>query len=195
MRMTGLEKYFVNRKKKSERNIQILESDLRNIDLKKIKRVLEIGCGAGFVSSYLAENYDIEVYGTDFDNEQIQLANKLQPKSELLYYQVEDATKLSFNDSSFDLVISQYVFHHIPNWKETFKEISRVLIPGGYFNWVDLTISKLVRNIFNPFVKNYGLYTIEDIERCFENYGFIKIMGEKLHHGPLKQYHYLLLSS
>ena len=168
MRMTRLEKYFVNRKKKSDRNIQILESNLRNMDLKKIKRVLEIGCGVGFVSSYLAENYDMEVYGTDYDSEQIQLANKLQPKLERLYYQVEDATKFSFNDSSIDLVISQNVFHYIPNWEKTIKEISRVLTPGGYFNWVDLPIPKLVRNIFNPFVKNYGLYTIEDIERNFD---------------------------
>jgi ubiquinone/menaquinone biosynthesis C-methylase UbiE len=195
MRMTRLEKYFVNRKKKSDRNIQILESDLRNMDLKKIKRVLEIGCGVGFVSSYLAENYDMEVYGTDYDSEQIQLANKLQPKLERLYYQVEDATKLSFNDSSIDLVISQNVFHHIPDWEKTIKEISRVLTPGGYFNWIDLTIPKLVRNIFNPFVKKYGLYTIDDFERYIEINGFRMIINEKLHHGPLRQYHYLLRSS
>ena len=195
MRMTRLEKYFVNRKKKSDRNIQILESDLRNMDLKKIKRVLEIGCGVGFVSSYLAENYDMEVYGTDYDSEQIQLANKLQPKLERLYYQVEDVIKLSFNDSSIDLVISQNVFHHIPDWEKTIKEISRVLTPGGYFNWIDLTIPKLVRNIFNPFVKKYGLYTIDDFERYIEINGFRMIINEKLHHGPLRQYHYLLRSS
>ena len=195
MRMTRLEKCFVNRKKKSKRNIQILESDLLNTDLKKIKRVLEIGCGVGFVSSYLAKNYDMEVYGTDYDSEQIQFANKLQPKLEHLYYQVEDATKLSFNDSSIDLVISQNVFHHIHNWEEAIKEISRVLITGGYFNWVDLTIPKIVRTIFNPFVKNYGLYTIDDVERCFEINGFRMIINEKLHHGPLKQYHYLLKCS
>ena len=195
MRMTRLEKYFVNRKKKSDRNIQILESDLRNMDLKKIKRVLEIGCGVGFVSSYLAENYDMEVYGTDYDSEQIQLANKLQPKLERLYYQVEDVIKLSFNDSSIDLVISQNVFHHIPDWEKTIKEISRVLTPGGYFNWIDLTIPKLVRNIFNPFVKKYGLYTIDDVERYIEINGFRMIINEKLHHGPLRQYHYLLRSS
>ena len=87
------------------------------------------------------------------------------------------------------------MFHHIPDWEKTIKEISRVLTPGGYFNWIDLTIPKLVRNIFNPFVKKYGLYTIDDFERYIEINGFRMIINEKLHHGPLRQYHYLLRSS
>jgi cyclopropane fatty-acyl-phospholipid synthase-like methyltransferase len=193
MRMTRIEKYFVNRKKKSAANIKILESDLLLIDLKKIKTVLEIGCGIGFVSSYIAETYNMKVFGTDSDTEQIQLANQLQPESEYLHYQVEDAAKLSFEDSSIDLVISQNVFHHIPEWEQVIKEISRILVPGGYFNWVDLTIPKIVKSVFKPFVKNYGLYTIDDIEKSFKSYGFKKIISEHLLHGPLVQYHYLFV--
>ena len=172
MKMTRFEKRFVNRKKKSERNINKLESDLKLIDLTKIKTVLELGCGIGFVSTYLAETYDYNVYGTDYDPEQIQLAKNLQPKLEHLHFQVEDATKLSFEDSNIDLVLSQNVFHHIPNWGDAIKEITRVLSSGGYFIWLDLTFPKIIKNVFLPFVKSYGLYTIADIKTGFDNYGF-----------------------
>ena len=130
--MTRIEKRFVNRKKKSERNIKILESALNLVDLTKIKSVLEIGCGIGFVSHYLAETYKFDMYGTDYDPEQIRIAEKIQPKIEHLHFQVEDATHLTFEDSSIDLVLSQNVFHHIPHWEDAIKEITRVLSSGGY---------------------------------------------------------------
>lgn len=192
MKMTRIEKHFVNRKKKSEENIKKVLADLNQIETDKIKNVLEIGCGIGFVSSYLAQSYNFNVYGTDYDNEQIQLAKKLQPKLEHLHFQSEDATQLSFKDSSIDLVISQNVFHHIPNWQDAIKEISRVMNSGGHLSWLDLTFPKIVKNIFYPIVKNYGLYTIDDIELCFEKYGFRKISHEQLVHGPLSQHHFLL---
>jgi len=192
MKMTRIEKRFVNRKKKSESNIKILESDLRLIDLTEIRTVLELGCGIGFVSSYLAETYNFKVYGTDSDPAQIQMAETMQPKHKHLHFQVEDATKLSFQNTSIDLVISQNVFHHVPNWEEAIKEINRVLRPGGHFMWLDLTFPKIVRDIFLPFVKNYGLYTIDEIKTSFETHGFNPLFHEHLAHGPMSQHHFVL---
>lgn len=45
----------------------------------------------------------------------------------------EDLTNLSFEDASFDLVVSLEVLEHIPNFEDAVSEISRVLKPGGYF--------------------------------------------------------------
>lgn len=192
MRMTRVEKYFVNRKKKSEWNIKKLRTTFEKIDTEKIKIVLEIGCGIGFVSTYLTASYNFIVYGTDYDIEQIQLANKLQPKLEHLHFQVEDSTKLSFENSSVDLVISQYVFHHIPRWEEAIKEIARVLRSDGYFIWLDLSFPRIIKNIFQPVVKNYGLYTISDIKSAFENFEFKQLSCERLAHGPLSQHQLIL---
>jgi ubiquinone/menaquinone biosynthesis C-methylase UbiE len=192
MKMIRIEKRFVNRKKKSDRNIKILELALRYIDIKKIKSVLDLGCGIGFVSRYLAESYNLKVVGTDYDDEQIQLANKLQPKLDQLSFQVEDAAKLSFEDSSFDLVLSQNVFHHIPDWETAIKEVARILSSGGYFLWLDLTIPIIVKTTFLPIVKNYGLNTSDDIEKSLEVHQFKKLFQERLSHGPFSQYHYVL---
>jgi len=109
-----------------------------------------------------------------------------------LSFQVEDAGKLSFEDSSVDLVLSQNVFHHIPNWENAIKEIARVLCSDGYFIWLDLTFPRIVKNTFLPFVKNYGLYTAEDIEKSCEAYGFKKLYHERIGHGLMKQHHFVM---
>lgn len=43
----------------------------------------------------------------------------------------EDMTALSFGDNSFDLVVTQDVFEHIPNYAQSFKECRRVLRSAG----------------------------------------------------------------
>ena len=172
MKMTKIEKRFVNRKKKSEGNIKKIQHAFQQIEIEKINTVLELGCGIGFVSTYLADSYNFVVYGTDYDVDQVQIAKKLQPKIERLHFQVEDAAKLSFEDSSIDLVLSQNVFHHVPDWEVAIQEIVRVLRSGGYLIWLDLTFPKIVKIIFQSFVKNYGLYTVNDVKTAFEDSGF-----------------------
>jgi predicted SAM-dependent methyltransferase len=50
-----------------------------------------------------------------------------------LSFKIEDATKLSFSDNSFDLVYSISVIEHIyQNYTDAVKEMIRVLNPGGY---------------------------------------------------------------
>ena len=190
--MTKIEKQFVNRKKQAKGNIKKIQYAFHQIEIAKINTVLELGCGVGFVSTFLADSYNFVVYGTDYDVDQIQLARKLQPTMEHLHFQVEDATKLSFADSSIDLVLSQNVFHHIPNWEAAIQDIARVLRSGGYLIWLDLTFPEIVKRIFRSYVKNYGIYTINDIKTAFKDSGFKALFQERLAHGPLSQHHFVL---
>ena len=45
----------------------------------------------------------------------------------------EDATRLTFDDASFDLVMSFEVLEHIPDYLAALREVRRILRPGGRF--------------------------------------------------------------
>jgi len=68
MEMTRLEKWFVNRSRKAERNIARVRQRLRELPSEAIQDVLELGCGIGRVAAYLAATYEMNVYGTDLNS-------------------------------------------------------------------------------------------------------------------------------
>jgi ubiquinone/menaquinone biosynthesis C-methylase UbiE len=189
MKMTRLEKRFVNRKQKAERNIQKVRQRLQPLDTQTIHDALELGCGIGAVSAFLADTYAMNVCGTDFDPEQIEIARRMQPESDRLHFRVEDAAHLTFEDASFDLVLSQNVFHHVPDWEAAVREVARVLRPGGYFIWLDLAIPRLVKNVLQPLMKNHGLYTIGEVNSALAENGLERRFYEQIAHGPLVHHH------
>lgn len=195
MKMSKFEKRFVNRRNKAEKNIMKVRDILKKFESENIRNVLEIGCGIGLVSAYLTNEYGINVYGTDFDPEEIQLAKQLNNERDNLHFKVEDAAELSFADNSFDLVISQNVFHHIPNWQKAVSEIQRVLRPGGYLIWLDLVFPILLKKMFKFITKNYGLYTLNDIYSEFDKAGFETVQKQKMVHGPFMHYEMVLKKS
>ncbi len=97
----------------------------------KGKRVLEVGCGTGIDSIEFEDNGAI-VNAVDFTDKAVDHAQHLK---QLLGKQFKiskaSATSLPFEDSSFDLVYSYGVLHHIPDVNKAVSEIHRVLKPTG----------------------------------------------------------------
>lgn len=95
------------------------------------KKVLEIGCGAGLVSSHIAKagadltSIDLTEYGVNMTKRRFEL-NKLT--SSIIQM---DAESMTFEDESFDYVVSWGVIHHSGNMIKILDEIKRVLRPGG----------------------------------------------------------------
>ncbi len=189
MKMSKMEKKFVNSKKHGQRNIDLYEELSQQIDFTGVKDVLEIGCGVGILANHLNEKYGLDVTGIDLDTEQIELAKEYQEKKENLQFMVADATKLSFSEEeSYDLAISTHVMHHIGNWEEALMEIKRVVRTKGFYIFCDMTYSKLLVKIFRPIAKNYGVYTAQDIKRFFERNNFKVLYEEKRKHFIFKNY-------
>ena len=189
MEMTRLEKWLVNRSGKAERNITRVDQGLAELPAESITNVLELGCGIGAVSAFLAENYNMRVWGTDTDPAQIQIARQRHPESARLTYRVADAANLSFKDADFDLVVSQNVFHHMAKWQTAVREIARVLKPGGYLMWLDLAFPGWIAKCFQPLVKQHGLYCISDAKTVFKNHGFEQRFHKRRMHGLFSQHH------
>lgn len=97
-------------------------------DIGSGKKILEIGCGPGALSQALSRWYpDCEITGTDRDTAFIDFAKRQAPH---ITFAEEDATALSFPDSTFDVTISNTVAEHIEPAK-FFGEQRRVLKEGG----------------------------------------------------------------
>jgi SAM-dependent methyltransferase len=94
-------------------------------------KVLDFGCGSGKLVEYMLLS-NIDCYGCDLYYKGGTSENL--PNEDLLKNQkilcMEDET-IPFEDGSFDLIVSNQVFEHIPNIAKALKEISRVLKPDG----------------------------------------------------------------
>ena len=165
MKLTEIEKVYVNSSRQVKKSIKIAEELLTQIYLGNVKNVLEIGCGVGVLSSYLAKKYSWSVTGIDIDSEQIEIARRDQGENEYLKFVEADATNLpSYIDDEFDLVLSFNVLHHIPDWDRAVGEIYRVLTLGGFYILNDLAFSGfLVKNFRGLLSKYGGLFTVDDI--------------------------------
>jgi SAM-dependent methyltransferase len=112
------------------------------------KRVLDIGSGAGMDSLIAALMVGSEgsVTGIDMTPEMIEKAR--QGVAELGLNNVTfvegEAETLPFDDSSFDVVLSNSVIDLIPDKDAVFGEIYRVLVPGGRMQIADVTIQQPV---------------------------------------------------
>jgi 2-polyprenyl-3-methyl-5-hydroxy-6-metoxy-1,4-benzoquinol methylase len=87
-------------------------------------RLLDLGAGAGIVSAMNFKGLTAQVCGVDLDERVIQ--NPFLDEGK-----VSDAGEIPYPDASFDVVISDNVMEHLDRPEEVFREICRVLRPGG----------------------------------------------------------------
>ncbi len=108
---------------------------LTQLGLKRGMKVLDLGCGPGFISRLLTEDFPgIKLTGIDLNSELLEIAKKELKDSESLVRLVHtSAEKIPFPSNYFDFVYARLVFQHIPNPSTVAEEVFRVLKPGGIF--------------------------------------------------------------
>jgi len=98
------------------------------------KYVLDVGSGVGGTSRCLAKEFGCRVTGIDLTDEYCRAAAMLTARtglSHLVDFRQGDATALPFADQSFDVVWTEHVAMNIPDKKRLYREMHRVLKPGG----------------------------------------------------------------
>ena len=107
-------------------------------------RVLDLGCGIGGPARYLAATFGCRVTGVDLISPSfIDAATYLTARcglSDRVTFQVGDALHLPFDDASFDAVFLQHVAMNIADRTALYREMRRILVPGGRFATYDLVI-------------------------------------------------------
>jgi ubiquinone/menaquinone biosynthesis C-methylase UbiE len=99
--------------------------------LARRRRVLDIGCGAGYGSSELA-HAAAAVTGLDLAPEAVALARSSYAAPNLQYL-AASATSIPFADASFGLIVCFEVIEHVHDWHLLLTEARRLLAPGGQF--------------------------------------------------------------
>ena len=92
-------------------------------------QVLEIGSGPGHVADMMVQAGAI-VTGVDFSSNMVEVAQSRFPG---ITFRKADAEQLPFDAESFDAVVANFVVHHLARPETAFREINRVLKPGGSF--------------------------------------------------------------
>ncbi len=95
---------------------------------------LDVGCGPGYLAIELAKQSRLTVVGVDIDEEAVRIAEKNVSRAKLddrVSIEQGDVHDLRFADDSAELIVSRGSFLFWKNPTRAFREIYRVLKPGG----------------------------------------------------------------
>lgn len=95
------------------------------------KRILDLGCGAGYGTAYLKSHGAKEVVGVDIDRRATLGAYRHFGHIEGVFFVQGDARQLLFQSSFFDGIVCMETIEHLPEPEELLAECRRVLTPHG----------------------------------------------------------------
>lgn len=147
------------------------------------KTVLDYCCGCGVMSKRIA-SFGANVHGIDISNESIETSRTMLQEcgyQEQTSFQVMDAEKMTFPDSSFDVVVCSGVLHHL-DVRAAFPEIARVLKPGGRvlamealgYNPAICLYRKLTPHLRTAWEKDHIL-TLRELRLAKQHFGKIRV--------------------
>ena len=96
--------------------------------------VLEVGCGTGQLSAYLAATTLSRVYATDMTLASLRLGQDFADRGNIkgIRFLQMNLFRPAIRPASMDVVISNGVLHHTYDTKKAFMSIARLVKPGGH---------------------------------------------------------------
>ena len=149
--------------------------------------VLDVCCGWGVPTRYVAGRLGCRMTGVDITQRSIDFAEKITELTEvapLITYKQGSALELPIEDGAVDLVWSQDGFCHIPNRPRVLAECLRVLRPGGYLAFTDWMRGDFITpEEFTAFCKAWsfpGVETVDSYPKLLTAAGFEIASQEKV---------------
>ncbi len=109
--------------------------------IRKEHHVLDVCCGMGGPARYLAHRIGCRVTGLDLTESRYRSAAKLTEMvglDDLVDFKHGNALEMPFADASFDVVIGQEAWCHVPDKPRLIAECARVVKPGGVIAFSDI---------------------------------------------------------
>lgn len=155
---------------------------------KALQNILDIGCGIGGSTLYLADKFNTAATGITLSPVQVSRATaraKEAGLSDRVNFQLVDALSMPFEPDSFDLVWSLESGEHMPDKNKFLQECYRILQPGGTLimaTWchrpTDSLAGELTKNEREHLEKIYQVYclpyviSLPEYEVIAKNCGF-----------------------
>jgi ubiquinone/menaquinone biosynthesis C-methylase UbiE len=176
--MNFFEKFFVNRLNQYRVPQKVL-SLLEHAKVRIEGFYLELGAGLGYTACTVYDKFHPgKIVITDFDVNQVEGSRSLVKQrydgipAEFEFHQA-DVLQLSFEDQSFDFVMSTLMFHHVERNRFKFiktpmgiHEIQRILKPNGIFFFWDIYHLKQVDGLFAP--TDYKMLVSTNRQRIYQ---------------------------
>ena len=112
------------------------------LDGAPIGRLLDLGTGTGVLARAAARRFpEADIIGVDFSRGMLAVARalaeeELGARNGRLEWVEADAARLPLGDASVDAVITSFVLQLVPQRQPVYREVRRVLRPGGRFAFV-----------------------------------------------------------
>ncbi|KAK7922405.1 hypothetical protein WMY93_009307 [Mugilogobius chulae] len=153
------------------------------LDLKPGEKVLDVGCGIGGGDFYMAKTFGVDVLGLDLSENMVDIAleRAAQENMPSVMFEVADATKRIFPESSFDVIYSRDTILHITDKLALFKRFFSWLKPGGRLLISDYCCGeKPWTPAFETYVKQRGyiLHTPAEYGEFIRKAGFSEVQAE-----------------
>lgn len=129
------------------------------IDLKGVKNLIEVGCGVGAQTSILLKRFpELHIQSVDLSSKQIAQARRhlaRAVKQGRVDLQVADATRLPFDESTFDGAFICWLLEHVPDPMNLLRETRRTLKSGSVIYCTEVQNASFFVEPYSPAISKY----------------------------------------
>jgi ubiquinone/menaquinone biosynthesis C-methylase UbiE len=129
----------------------------RHAKINESTHVLDLCCGLGGPARYLAYHHGCRVTGVDMNTDRLAGAVRLTERTKLqdrVLFHHANALQTGLADETFDVIVSQEAFCHIPDKKTLIAECVRLLKPGGCIVYTDILARNSMTNEIRSRLEN-----------------------------------------
>jgi SAM-dependent methyltransferase len=146
--------------------LKLRDKVLEKLNFNGSESILDLGCGRGLLLVEAAKRIPKgKAIGADIWDQNLEYKNypqmvldnaEIEGVSNRIEVVTADAQSLPFSDSSFDIVMTSLMMHHVQDINKALQEMARVVKPGGTIVIADVNSKRFI-----PIFKKMGLLDIE----------------------------------
>jgi ubiquinone/menaquinone biosynthesis C-methylase UbiE len=158
--------------------------------IEKGENLLDVGCGVGRTSAWYAKHCGCRVVGVDLSPRMVEWAKETARREGVLgqmEFKAADASRLPFDDATFDAVICESVLGFVTDKADALREFIRVCKTGGYVGlnestWLAAPVpDEIVRFLEMGGFSGAQLITVDEWSDILDSSGLQEVVMKTYH--------------